>query len=161
MTCNKMTWICSGLMSTLLKLLSARTRSFLRQRELRGFWYICSLSLYVVQLCLGIGVGTKEVKKEPSALGRMNICTALPRMVPVYMCYSSVIINSTAFTLKSIPVWMINCMVTSALGLKHVMHSIKLRAIKATKFHILISLHLTGIKKRSFEFAELGSKMTE
>lgn len=64
------------------------------------------------------------------------------------------------FTLQSVPVWAINSMVTSALGCKHIMPSIKLRAIKAIKFHILMNLYLTGIKKGSSNLLKVGSKMT-
>lgn len=93
----------------------------------------------------------KRSKKGTSALGRVSICTGLPRMIPVYTCYSSVIINSA---LKSVPVWTINCMVTSTLCCKDVIPSIPFRALKATEFHILMNLYLTGIKKRSLKPAK-------
>lgn len=43
-------------------------------------------------------VGTKVVKKKLSTLNRLNIYTALPRMVPVYTCSSSVISSSVVFS---------------------------------------------------------------
>lgn len=82
----------------------------------------------------------------------MKICTGLPRMVPVYTCYPS-IINSTVLHPQKCPS-LDNMYVTSVLDCKHVMPRITLRAIKATEFHILMNLYLTAIKKGCLKLAE-------
>lgn len=58
------------------------------------------------------------------------------------------------FTLQNVPGWTVNCVITPTLGCKCVMSIITLRAIKATKFHILMSLCLTGIEKESSKLDE-------
>ena len=99
---------------------------------MRDFWSICLFSFSVNLSYLGVEAGTKYVKQEPSALGWMKICTGLPRMVPVYTWYPS-IMNSTVFHPRKCDS---KLYVTSGLDHKHVMLRITLRAIKARISHL-------------------------